>query len=246
MGLLTKQRESDRLMAEAAKEQSACDAHEAQEGAAKADRARAFEAGDADAMIAAEARQKAHNALAAKHRANLSDIGKRIAVEMEKEDAAEHDQYCEGLEKREARQAATFERDFAKAVAPLIAFLTARAGDAAEAAEANKRRAARGLPPILTADERARSTPGRVEPAVYEDRTVWRKYPGGPEVSVLTRNKSGEMVPTEAGALRSVERVCVRQERHIAPVRPKSLAETVVIPGFAAGGQTLWPAKGGR
>lgn len=239
-------RESDRIGGEIERAAQLRSAAVTRHAKAKADLEAAKTDGDGAAVADALRRVEAEDIVIKAQDSRLTELGRQHADAVKRELEAEDDRYCEGLEKREARQATTFEREFAKAAAPLIAFLTARAGDAAEIAEANKRRAARGLPPILTADERARSIPGRVEPAVYEDRVTWRKHDGGAEVSVFNRNKAGELVPAEGGAVRSVERVRVRQERHIAAQRPKPLVETVVIPGFAAGGEALWPAKGAR
>lgn len=241
MGLPTKQRESERLIAEAAKEQAACEAYEHQESAAKADYDRAFAAGDADAMIAAEARQKAHGALAAKQRDKLVDIRKRVATAIDAEEEADFLAYCEDLDRQEERRGKTYGRDFERAASALTAFLAGDTAKTRPVVEASKRLVAMGRSPILTAEERARTTAGRIEPAAYEDRVVWRKHEGGPEVVVFKRTKSGELVPAEGGAVRSIERVCVRQERHIAPHRPEPLVKTVVIPGFAAGADPLWP-----
>jgi hypothetical protein len=245
MGLLLK-RESDRIGADLSKVEIALSRGSAAMTEAEAAKSAAESAGDLEAHAEACQRLAAAKAFLEVQRARGAQLGRDHAEAVKRELEADDDRFCDGLNKREARQAETFERDFAKAVAPLIAFLTARAGDAAEAAEANKRRAARGLPPILTADERARSIAGRIEPAAHEDCVVWRKYEGGPEVTVFGRSKTGEMVPAEAGAVRVVERRCVRAERHIAPTRAKPLIEAVVIPGFAAGGAPLWPAKGAR
>lgn len=210
---------------------------------AQADLETAKAEGDGIAVADARRRLEAEEIVIQAQDERVASLGCEHANAVRLEANADFDRYCEGLERREARQAATLERDFAKAFAPAIALLIARAGDAAEVAEANAQRAARHLPPILTADERARSTPGRIEAEICEDRVVWRKHQNGPEVTVFGRNKRGELVPAEGGAVRSIERVRVQEERHIAPQRPKPLTEAVVIPGFAAGAPPLWPTR---
>ncbi len=167
-------------------------------------------------------------------RKDVADAEERFEREVLDRDSADYEAEARKVEKKEIP---AFYNE-AKALAARLGLIDAHVE---RGKRLDARRAKFGLARIPNGEERARSTPGRVEPAVYEDRVVWRKHDGGSEVTVFKRSKSGELVPAEGGAVRSVERVCVRQERHIAPQSPKPLVEAVVIPGLTAGADPLWP-----
>jgi|GEM_PF-4492686 len=218
----------------------------ARHGKAQTDLETAKVEGDGAAVADALRRLEAEAIVIKAQDERLTALANEQAETEKREREAADDRSDAALEVRMASQAKTFGRDHAKAFAPAVAFLAVQAGNAEECAEANKRRGARGLPPILTAEERARTIPGRIEPPEYADQVVWRKHSGGPLVSVFGRNKAGELVPQEVGAVKSVERVLVRAEREIPDQRPKSLVEAVVIPGFMPNDEPVWPPKGGR
>lgn len=178
------------------------------------------------------------NDLASSYEAKIADAVAR-AEKARIDQAAAKDA---ALAKQEAEAATVAHRALAKAVGPLTALQSIRSSRSELAVVLRDH----GREPAVGGEINLRSVPGSVETARYENRVVWRKYPGGPEVCMFTQNKAGEMVPTDAGGVRSVEKVLVSPEREISARFAKPLVEAVVIPGFKADDPPLWPVRGAR
>lgn len=107
----------------------------------------------------------------------------------------------------------------------------------------NHRRAAVGLQPIPSAEQRVRMIPGWVEQAVFVEQEEWQR--GGQPVTFYTVGANGELQPSEAGAVKVKVRRCARPEQVIPPQFARSYLDTVRLPGLMPGDAAHWP-KGGR
>lgn len=85
---------------------------------------------------------------------------------------------------------------------------------------------ARGDRPYIEDPEtRVRRRPDRTEPAIFEDRSVWKDAAGSQPTIFVTDRVTGELRPQDLSFTRRTERVCVQTERVIPPSMPARLAE---------------------
>lgn len=162
------------------------------------------------------------------------------AAEKALADAAERD--ADAAHRQEQKQAAADTKLVREADAlalKLAAKLAEIKASGERTAAVNARRGSR--PFILDAETQVRQRPARVEPAIVEERQVWRS-PNGEAPTFFSTTDTGDLVPTgsNAGAYRLVtENVTVRPEQSIPAHMPARLTETVSL--VTLQGDRLWP-----
>ena len=99
-----------------------------------------------------------------------------------------------------------------------------------------------GMPGVVDGETLFRGTPTRTEPAVFEEREVWRDA-SGRTPSQFRTNAKGDLVPSEAGFEKRRERVQVRAEHLIPGGLPGDrLAESIRLVDVKTG-RPQWPVS---
>lgn len=142
-------------------------------------------------------------------------------------------------EEKRAQADVKLYRDIDGLVTKLVEKLREADASNARTAAVNERRGSRRF--ILDAETQVRQRPARVEPAIVEEREVWRS-PSGETPTFYSTNEAGELIPAgmNSGAFRLVrEKVVLREEQTIPARTPERLAEAVRLVDLH--GEILWP-----
>ena len=164
-------------------------------------------------------------------------VAEREAARAAEAEKIEQEEEAYRAAERQAKADESIVRQLAKLDVQRAQATARLAASKAATAAANKVRGSR--PPILDAEQRLRTIPGREIPATFENEEVWVNAQGQRPVEYVLRG--GEMVPAYYREYKkTTQRVQKTTAKTIPSRMPKSYVETEIVD---MKGERLWPEK---